>query len=61
MEQDEADVINMIALHESDVPEDTWILPRVYDYDWSKPHFPRKSNLWKNAETFLENTIEEAN
>jgi hypothetical protein len=57
----DADAINMMALHGSDDPDDTWNLPRGCDYDWSKPHFPRKANLWKNAETFLENAIEEAN
>jgi hypothetical protein len=57
----EADAIKMMALHGSDVPDDTWNLSREYYYDWSKNHFPRKANLWKNAETFLESAIEEAN
>jgi hypothetical protein len=42
----EADAIKMMALHGSDVPYDTWNLPRGFDYDWSKSHFPRRANLW---------------
>jgi hypothetical protein len=30
-------------------------------YALSKPHFTRKAILWKNAETFLENAIQESN
>jgi hypothetical protein len=57
MEQDEAEAIKMMALQGSDVTNDTWDLPRGLDYDWSKPHFPRRADLWKNAETFLEDAI----
>jgi hypothetical protein len=42
----------MMALHGSNVPDDTWSLPRGYDYDWSKPTFPRNPDLWKTAKTF---------
>jgi hypothetical protein len=45
MDQDEAEAIKMMALHESDVPDDTWDRPRGLDYDWSKPHFPRRADL----------------
>jgi hypothetical protein len=50
---DEADAIKIMALHESNVPDDTWSLPRGYDYDWSNPTFPWNPDLWKNANTFL--------
>jgi RNA recognition motif-containing protein len=43
------------------ITDDTWNLPRESDYDWSKPHFPRRFNLWKNAEKFQEEAIEAAN
>jgi hypothetical protein len=42
---DEAEAIKMIALHRSNVPDDTWSLPRGYDYDWSNPTFPRNQDL----------------
>jgi hypothetical protein len=42
----------MMALHRSNIPDDTWSLPRGYDYDWSKPTFPRNPDLWKTAKTF---------
>jgi hypothetical protein len=58
MEQAESEAINMMALHGSYVPDDAWNLPREFDYDWSKPHLPRRANLWKNAKTFLEDVIE---
>jgi hypothetical protein len=48
MEQDEAEAINIMALHGSDVPDDTWDLPRGLNYDWSKHHFPRiDQHFWK--------------
>jgi hypothetical protein len=31
---DEAEAINMRALHGSNVHDGTWTLPRGYDYDW---------------------------
>jgi hypothetical protein len=42
---DEAEAIKMTALHGSNVPDYTWSLPRGYDYDWSKPTFPRNPDL----------------
>jgi hypothetical protein len=30
---DEVEVIKMMALHGSNVPDNTWSLPRGYDYD----------------------------
>jgi hypothetical protein len=53
LDGDDAEAINMMALHGSNVPNDTWSLPRGYDYDWSKPTFPRNPDLWKTAKTFL--------
>jgi hypothetical protein len=53
MEQDEAETIKMMALHWSDVPDNTWDLPRGLDYDWSESDFPRRADLWKKSETFL--------
>jgi hypothetical protein len=49
----EAEAIKMTALHGSNVPDDTWSLPRGYDYDCSKPTFPRNPYLWKTAKSFL--------
>jgi hypothetical protein len=53
LDGDEAEAIKMMALHGSNVPDDTWSLPIGYDYDWSKPTFPRNPNLWKTAKNFL--------
>jgi hypothetical protein len=55
---DEAEAIKMMSLHRSNVPDDTWSLPRGYDYDWSKPTFPRNSDLWKTAKTFLTEALD---
>jgi hypothetical protein len=49
LESDEAEAIKMMALHRSNVPDDTWSLHRGYDYDWSKPTFSMNPNLWKTA------------
>jgi hypothetical protein len=43
----------MMALHGSNVTDDTWSLPRGCDYDWSTPNFIRNPDLWKTAKTFL--------
>jgi hypothetical protein len=43
----------MMSLHGSNVPYDTWNLPRGVDYDWSVPNFPRDKHLRDTAETFL--------
>jgi hypothetical protein len=48
----------MRALHGSNVPDNTWSLPRGYDYDWSTPSYPRKPDLWKTTETFLANALD---
>jgi hypothetical protein len=53
LDGDEAEVIKMTALHGRNVPDDTWSLPRGYDYDWSKTTFPRNPDLWKTSNTFL--------
>jgi hypothetical protein len=58
LDGDEAEAIKMIALHGSNVPDDTWSLPRGYDYDWSKPTFPRNPDLWKTAKTFLTEALD---
>jgi hypothetical protein len=42
----------MMALHGNSVPDNTWSLPRGYDYDWSTPNYPRKPILWKTADFF---------
>jgi hypothetical protein len=55
---DEAEAIKMMALHGRNVPDDTWIFPRGYDYDWSKPTFPRNPDLWKTAKTFLTEALD---
>jgi hypothetical protein len=46
LDGDKAEVIKMMALHRSNVPNNTWSLPRGYDYDGSKPNYPRKPELW---------------
>jgi hypothetical protein len=50
---DEAEAIKMMALFGINVPGDTWSFPREYDYDLSKPSYPRNPELWKTAKTFL--------
>jgi hypothetical protein len=55
---DEAEAIKMMALHGSNVPDDTWSLPRGYDYNWSKPTFPRNPDLLKTAKTFLTEALD---
>jgi hypothetical protein len=52
LDGDEAEAIKIMALHGSDVPDYTWSLTRGYDYDWSKPTFPRNPDLWKTANFF---------
>jgi hypothetical protein len=49
-----------MSLHGSNVPYNTWSLPRGYDYDWSKPTFPRNPDLWKTAKTFLTEALEKS-
>jgi hypothetical protein len=39
LDGDETEAMNMMALHGSNVPHDTWILPRGYDSDWSNLPF----------------------
>jgi hypothetical protein len=60
MEQDKAYAIKMMAFHGRNVPDDTRDPPRGLDYYWSKPHFPRRADLWNNAEKFLEGAIKAA-
>jgi hypothetical protein len=52
LDGDETEAIKMMALHVRNLPDDTWSLPRGYDYDWLKPASPRNSELWKTAKTF---------
>jgi hypothetical protein len=58
LDGDEAEAIKMMALHGSNVPDDTWSLPRGYDYDWSKPTFPKNPDLWKTAKIFLTEALD---
>jgi hypothetical protein len=58
LDGDEAEEIKRMALHGSNIPDDTWSLPRGYDYDWSKPTFPRNPDLWKTAKTFLTEALD---
>jgi hypothetical protein len=58
LDGDEAEAIKMIALYGSNVPDDMWSLPRGYNYDWSKPTFPRNPDLWKTAKTFLTEALD---
>jgi hypothetical protein len=58
LDKDEADALNMMCLHGSNVPDDTWNLDRGYDYDWSQPTFERKAHLWKTAATHLCDALE---
>jgi hypothetical protein len=58
LDGDETAAIKMMALHGSNVPDDTLSLPRGYDYDWSKPTFPRNPYLWKTAKTFLTEALD---
>jgi hypothetical protein len=55
---DETEAIHMMAFNGSNVPDDTWSLPRGYTYDWSKPTFPRNPELWKTAKTFLTEALD---
>jgi hypothetical protein len=48
----------MMSLHGSNVPDDTWNLPRGVDYDWSVPNFPRDKHLSNTGETFLSDAKE---
>lgn len=48
----------MMGLHGSNIPDDTWNLPRGVDYDWSVPNFQRDKHLWDTAETFLSDAKE---
>jgi hypothetical protein len=48
----------MMALYGSNVPDDTWSLPRGYDCDWSKPTFPRNTELCKTAKIFLTEVLD---
>jgi hypothetical protein len=34
LDGDEAEAIKMMELHGSNLPDNTWILSRGYDYDW---------------------------
>jgi hypothetical protein len=58
LDGDEAEAIKMMALHGSNVPDDTWSLPRGYYYDFSKHTFPRNPDLWKTAKTFLTEALD---
>jgi hypothetical protein len=58
LDGDEAEAIKMMALHRSNIPDDTWSLPKGYDYDWSTPTFPRNPDLWKTAKTFLTKALD---
>jgi hypothetical protein len=58
LDGDEAEAIKMMTLHRINVPDDTRSLPRGYDYDWSKPTFPRNPDLWKTAKTFLTEALD---
>jgi hypothetical protein len=53
LDEDEVEAIKMMAPHGSNVPDDTWSLPRGYACDWSKPTYPRNPELWKTASNFL--------
>jgi hypothetical protein len=53
MDKDEADALKMMSLHISNVPDDTWNLPRGVDYDWSVPNFRTDKHLWETDDTFL--------
>jgi hypothetical protein len=41
LDGDEVEAIKMMTLHRSNVPDDTWSLLRGYNYDRSKPSYPR--------------------
>jgi hypothetical protein len=58
LDGDETEAIKMMALHGSNVPGNTCSLPRGYDYDWSKPTYPRNPDLWKTAKTFLTEALD---
>jgi hypothetical protein len=48
----------MMALHRSNVPDNTWSLPREYNYGWSKPTFPRNPDLLNTVKTFLTQALD---
>jgi hypothetical protein len=48
----------VMALHGINLPHNTLGVPRGYDYDWSKPSYPRKPELWKTAKTFLADALD---
>jgi hypothetical protein len=50
----------MMELFGSNAPDDTWSLPRGYEYDWSKPSYPRNPELWKTAKTFLTEALDDS-
>jgi hypothetical protein len=58
LDGDEAEEIKIMALNGSNVPDYTWSLSRGYDYDWSKPTFPRNPDLWKTYKTFLTEALD---
>jgi hypothetical protein len=58
LDVDEAEEIKMIALHRINVTDDTWSLPRGYDYDWLKSSYPRNPEMRKTAKTFLAEALE---
>jgi hypothetical protein len=60
LDGDEVEVVKMMALPGISVPDDTWSLTRGYDYDWSKPSYPRNPELWKTAKTFLAEALEKS-
>jgi hypothetical protein len=55
---DEVKAIKMMALHGSNVPDNTWRLPRWYDYDWSIPTYPRNPYLCKTANIFVTGALD---
>jgi hypothetical protein len=59
LDGDEADAIKVMTLNGSNVPDDKWSLPRGYDYEWSKPSYPRNTELWKTAKTFLAEALDD--
>jgi hypothetical protein len=60
LDGDEAEVIKIMSLHGSNVPDYTWSLPRWYNYDWSTPTYPRNPEVWKTASTFLTEALHES-
>jgi hypothetical protein len=58
MDKYEAEALNMMSIHGSNVLYDTCSLPRGVDYEWSVPNFLRDKHLWDTAETFLSDAKE---